>query len=203
MLAQLELVYRLEERLPLDAGATSSPVERWAVSVLVRGAADSDVREIGYAHVLVFTLEAGRDIGELTDPASGTWIDVETRPDALRSPADAGGDPAPPGHVLLLDRLWLAPAHRGSGLGPIVAAAAIGRLGRGCHLAACYPAPFEADSGPPENRARAVDALGRVWSKVGFRPWRDGVWMLDLTATDMQATLAGLVAARSRVDPGP
>lgn len=194
---QLELVYRLEERIPLDAGAPPSPVERWAVSVLLHGA-DSDVREIGYAHLLVFTLEAGQDIGELTDQASGTWIDVETRPDALRPPAEAGADPAPPGHVLLLDRLWLDPDHRGSGLGPIVAAAAIGRLGRGCHLAACYPAPFEAAPGPPEDRARAVDALGRVWSKVGFRHWRDGVWMLDLTSTDMQATLAGLVAARSR-----
>ncbi|MDQ1568786.1 MAG: hypothetical protein QOF96_3666, partial [Actinomycetota bacterium] len=67
------------------------------------------------------------------------------------------------------------------------------RLGRGCHLAACYPAPFEETSDEPADRARAVEALGRVWSKVGFRHWRDGVWMLDLTTTDMQATLARLV----------
>ena len=201
---QLELVYGLEERIPLDAGAPSGHVERWTVSVLLGRTPDGDDRiEIGYAHVLVFNLEPGRDIRDLADEASGTWIDVDTLPATPGPPADLAEDPAPAGHILLLDRLWLDPEHRGSGLAPIVAAAAIGRLGRGCHLAACYPAPFEAASGEPEDRARAVDALGRVWSKVGFRHWRDGVWMLDLTATDMKAILAELVAARSRVDPSP
>jgi hypothetical protein len=185
--AQLELVYRLEERIPLDVGASSRPVERWVVSVLLDGAV-----EIGYAHILVFRLEPGRDIGELADTASGTWIEAETRAEGTERA----------GHVLLLDRIWLEPDHRGEDLGAIVAAAAIGRLARGCHLAACYPAPFEADSGRPEDEARAVEALGRVWSKVGFRHWRDGVWMLDLTSHDMDATLAKLVAARAqRVDP--
>ena len=159
--------------------------------------------EIGYAHVLVFTLEPGRDISELADVASGTWIDVEPRPDAPPLSADLGDASGRTGHILLLDRVWLDPDRRGRGLGPIVAAAAIARLGRGCHLAACFPAPFEGASGQPDDQARAVEALGRVWSKVGFRHWRDGVWMLDLSTDDMQATLAELVAARSRVDSGP
>ena len=203
MPGELVLTYRLEERIPLGAGAPSRPVERWTVSVVLDRSA-SDVREeIGYAHVLVFTLEPGRDIGELADRVSGTWIDVETRTDAPRLPADLVGDPARRNHIVLLDRVWLHPDHRGHGLGPIVAAAAIGRLGRGCHLAACYPAPFEAASRRPEDRPRAVEALGRVWAKVGFRHWRDGVWMLDLSAEDMQATLAELIAARSGIDAGP
>src|SRR5205823_332409 len=121
--AELVLTYRLEERIPLDVGVPSPHIERWLVSVLERRTGGDDRVEIGYAHVLVFTLEPGRDISELADVASGTWIDVE--------------------------------------------------------------------------------ALGRVWSKVGFRHWRDGVWMLDLSTDDMQATLAELVAARSRVDSGP
>jgi GNAT superfamily N-acetyltransferase len=195
---ELELVYRLEERIPLDGGAPSRHVERWAVSVLLDRPASGDLRaEIGYAHVLVFTLEPGRDIREFADRASGTWIDVEARADAPRSPADPDHDPERTGHIVLLDRVWLEPDHRGRGLGPIVAAAALARLGRGCHLAACYPAPFEGAARRPEDQARAVVALGRVWSKVGFRHWRDGVWMLDLTANDMHATLAELVAARS------
>ena len=179
--AELVLTYRLEERIPLDVGVPSPHIERWLVSVLERRTGGDDRVEIGYAHVLVFTLEPGRDISELADVASGTWIDVEPR----------------------LDRVWLDPDRRGRGLGPIVAAAAIARLGRGCHLAACFPAPFEGASGQPDDQARAVEALGRVWSKVGFRHWRDGVWMLDLSTDDMQATLAELVAARSRVDSGP
>lgn len=203
MPGELVLAYRLEERIPLDVGAPPRHVERWAVSVLLdRSAAGDDRVEIGYVHVLVFTLEPGLDIGDLADRASGTWIDVDTRAGAPPVPADPGDDPGRAGHILLLDRVWLDPDHRGCGLGPIVAAAVIGRLGRGCHLAACYPAPFEAASGQPEDRARAVEALGRVWSKVGFRHWRDGVWMLDLTTNDMQATLADLIEARSRAGPG-
>jgi len=192
------LTYRLEERILLDVGGPSPHIEQWAVSVLLEPPAGGDHRvEIGDAHVLVFTLEPGRDIGELADVASGTWINVDTRLDAPRLPADLGHVPGGTGHILLLDRVRLDPDHRGRGLGPIVAAAAIARLGRGCHLAACYPAPFERTSSRPEDRARAVEALGRVWSKVGFRHWRDGVWMLDLSANDIQATLAELVAARS------
>lgn len=194
MSGELVLTYRLEERIPLATAPPSRPVERWTVSVLLdRTAAGAVPVEIGYAHVLVFSLEPGRDIGELADHASGTWIDVETRADASPAPAGLGDDPGRTGHILLLDRVWLDPDHRGRGLGSVVAAAAIGRLGRGCHLAACYPAPFEETSDAPADRARAVEALGRVWSKVGFRHWRDGVWMLDLTTTDMQETLARLV----------
>jgi GNAT superfamily N-acetyltransferase len=201
---ELVLAYRLDERIPLVRGTASRHVERWTVSVLLDRSAGRDPQlEIGYAHVLVFTLEPGRDIGDLVDPASGTWIDVERRPGAAGLPADPGVAPGRNGHVLLLDRVWVDPDHRHRGLGPIVAAAVIGRLGRGCHLAACYPAPFEAGSDQPEDRARRVEALGRVWSKVGFRHWRDGVWMLDLSTTDMEATLADLVAARQDGQASP
>jgi GNAT superfamily N-acetyltransferase len=199
---ELVLTYRLEERILLEAGGPSPHIERWTVSVLLDRAPDGDDGvEIGYAHVLVFTLDPGTDIGKLADRASGTWIDVETRPNAPRLPADLGGGSESTGHIMLLDRVWLDPDHRGRGLGPVVAAAAIARLGRGCHLAACYPAPFDGTSRQSEDQDRAVEALGRVWSKVGFRHWRDGVWMLDLSAHDIQATLAELVAARFGAQP--
>lgn len=199
---ELILTYRLEERIPLEAGASLPHIERWTVSLLLDHPAPGDDRvEIGYAHILVFTVEPGTDIGKLADRASGTWIDVETRPSASRLPADLVSGSENASHILLLDRVWLDPDHRGRGLGPIAAAAAIARLGRGCHLAACYPAPFEGASRQPEDQARAVEALGRVWSKVGFRHWRDGVWMLDLSTHDMQATLTELAATRFGAEP--
>jgi hypothetical protein len=116
---ELELVYRLEERIPLDGGAPSRHVERWAVSVLLDRPASGDLRaEIGYAHVLVFTLEPGRDIREFADRASGTWIDVEARADAPRSPADPDHDPERTGHIVLLDRVWLDPDQPRRWAGP-------------------------------------------------------------------------------------
>jgi hypothetical protein len=200
--AELLLRYRLEDRIALDGGTGCPHIERWTVSVLERTAGGADPVEIGYAHVLVFTLEPGDDIGDLADLASGSWTEAGARPAASPLPAGLAGAPGGTSHILLLDRVWLDPEHRGGGLGPVVAAAAMARLGRGCHLAACYPAPFEGPSRPPADQARAVEALGRVWSKVGFRHWRDGVWMLDLTTNDLQATLTGLLTARSAVGAG-
>jgi GNAT superfamily N-acetyltransferase len=200
---ELLLAYRLDEGIPLDVADSYRHVERWMVSVSLRRSPGDDAVEIGYAHVLVFNLEPGMDIGDLAERVSGTWIDVATRADAPRVPGDALDAAEPTGHVMLLDRVWLDPSHRGTGLGPIVAAAVIERLARGCRLAACYPAPFEVTSAGAEDRARSVEALGRVWSKVGFRHWRDGVWMLDLDTSDVHATLAELVAARSRLDSRP
>jgi hypothetical protein len=91
-----------------------------------------------------------------------------------------------------LERLWIEPAYRGNGLGPIVAAFAILRLGRGCRLAACYPAPLET-SQISEDRDHSIEALGRIWAKVGFTPWNDGVWMLDLEAADVHDALERLL----------
>jgi hypothetical protein len=113
---------------------------------------------------------------DLADEATGEWVE-RTWPRAHDAETDASS-------VLVLDRLWIDPEWRGNGLGPIVAACAIARLGRGCRLVACYPAPYESvpsESAPlPEDRDRSVEALSRIWAKVGFTPWSDGVWMLDL-----------------------
>lgn len=182
---EIALEYRLEENLTLHPPTGYHRVERWAVSVVAVGRpADEPRVEIGSANVIVFNLAPGADIRDLADRASGTWIDP-----------DDGGQ-RPESHVLLLDRVWLRPASRGQGLGPIIAAAAIERLGRGCHLATCYPAPFEDVDEAPEEREQAVEALGRIWAKVGFTRWNGGVWMLDLRANDVHATLAALLADR-------
>lgn len=187
--ATLLLEYRLDERIELSRPAPYRHVERWDVSVLLDSSSSGDGRvEIGDAHVIVFNLEPGQDIGDLADPASGTWVDADDH---------AGGrDPGPSTHVLVLDRVWLREEHRGHGLGPIIAAAVIDRLGRGCHLAACFPAPFEAP-GTDDERDHSIDALGRLWAKAGFRHWRDGVWMLNPQEDDIHAVLLDLLDARA------
>ena len=199
----LAFEYCLTDRLPLDALALYRHVEQWQITVFREGPTPGESRvDIGYAQVLVFNLEPGVDIGDLADRASGTWVDIDIRGTRPRSPVNRIEEGEPDTHVLLLDRIWIQPDHRGSGLGPIVAAAVISRLGRGCDLAACYPAPFEETaSRRPGDRVSAVAALGRVWAKVGFRHWRDGVWMVDLRAHDMNATLLDLLADRSRAAP--
>jgi GNAT superfamily N-acetyltransferase len=193
----LALEYRLDERIALTASQPYRHVERWEVAVRDTSASpDRPPVEIGYAHVLVFNLEPGDDIRDYTDRTSGTWVDNDGTVGRERSagepPVDNGSRPS---HVLVLDRVWLHPEARGHGLGPIVAAAVIERLGRGCDVAACYPAPFETPAQRSEDRDLAIEALGRLWSKVGFTHWRDGVWMLDLSAGDRHAALAKLLGS--------
>jgi hypothetical protein len=182
---ELVFSYRLDEWIPLDR-VVSQNLERWVVSVCVAPGIPGDRRsEIGSANVIIITLAAGEDVRDFTDPVTGTWIDH-----------DSGADEKPPTHLLVLDRVWLHADYRGDGLGPIIAAAVIERLGRGCSLVACYPAPFEGRC-EPDDRAGSVEALGRIWAKAGFQPWSDGVWMLDPQQEGGRGALARLVAERS------
>lgn len=177
--------YRLEDEVSLERFVQRN-LERWTVSVSVQGPGTSQERsEIASAHVLIVNLEPGRDVRDFTDRASGAWLDL-----------DSTSRVQPESRVLVLDRVWLRPDHRGEGLGPIIAAAVIDRLGRGCDLAACYPAPLEA-GGKGLARDASIEALGRIWSQVGFRHWSDGVWMLDLNRHGTRAALAALIAQRA------
>jgi GNAT superfamily N-acetyltransferase len=190
------LEYRLEEPVSLIDAPAFGHIERWTVAVLVDhlDAAD-ERRNIGYARVIVLNLEAGVTLADLADPASGDWVEIsalETRTDTAAGIARDDESESEETSLLVLDRLWIEPDYRGNGLGPIVAACAILRLGRGCRLAACYPAPFET-SRASEDRDRSIEALGRIWAKVGFTPWNDGVWMLDLRTTDLRDALERLL----------
>ena len=185
------LDYRFLEPIHPDTAAGRRGVERWDVRVLTE--IDGSHLEIGSAQVLVLNLPVGSDVGDLVDRAAGTWRDGASVPDTT----DQSGDDHDPtlSHVLVLDRVWLQPAHRGRGLGPVVAGAIIERLGRGCHLAACFPAPFEGVPQSADDRARSVAALGAIWARVGFRPIGGGVWMIDLLTVDVHRHLEASLAA--------
>ncbi len=181
---RLLLDFRCGDEVVLGVAAWERHVERWVVTVTA-----DDGAAVGYAHVIILNLGGGLEVADLTDPATGTW-----REPVARSGAGAGAGAVLGEHVLVLDRVFIEPAQRGSHLGPLVAALAIGRLRRGCAIAVCFPAPFD---GPRSDAHRddAIAALGRIWETVGFRPRPDGVWVLDLSddtlrrATDRLARL--------------
>jgi GNAT superfamily N-acetyltransferase len=192
-LTGIVLDYGFEEPVSLVDAPAFGHIERWTVSVRVDhpNAADGP-RNIGYARLIVLNLEAGVSLADLADSESGDWVEVGRAEGQVGVGVERGDDSESAGtSVLVLHRLWIEPAYRGNGLGPIVAASAILRLGRGCRLAACYPAPFETSQA--EDRDRSVEALGRIWAKVGFKPWNDGVWMLDLHTTDVRDALERLL----------
>lgn len=89
-----------------------------------------------------------------------------------------------PVQVGALDRLGdhVPPQTPGQGkLGLLVKAMTIRVLGRGCAFAVSYPAPFEGDLCDAARR-HVITRLGRHWGRVGFKHFKDGVWILDLAA---------------------
>src|SRR5580693_6562919 len=157
---RLVFEYRLSEDVALTGETWSRHIERWNVTVAGEGG-----ERVGYAQVIILNLDGDVGVSDLTDEASGEWrepVAVLAR-QLRRLPVDpSAGAGALGDHVLVLDRVFIEPGARGRGLGPIVAALVIGRLRRGCHVAVCFPAPFD---GPrrEEDRESSIAALGRIW----------------------------------------
>lgn len=107
--------------------------------------------------------------------------------------------------LLIMDRVNVWPAWRGRRLGPLLAGAMVNRVGVGCRAVACFPAPIEEEDVATEaKRAAAQARLRRIWQQVGFRPWRDGVHVLDPgqgTWEEAYATLLETAGAPAEVRP--
>ena len=195
--SRLTFDYRLSEDVALAGEAWAHHIERWNVTV-----AGESGTPVGYVHVIILNLDGDVEVADLADATSGEWRepvvhDLARRTVGTRGPVGINPSVGVLGaHVLVLDRVFIEPEFRGSGLGPIVAALVLGRLQRGCHFAVCFPAPFDGPRGE-EERDRSVVALGRVWATVGFRARPDGVWVLDLQDDTLR------LATERLLDPGP
>lgn len=87
----------------------------------------------------------------------------------------------PTGDLLIMDRAHLEPEWRGFGLGALAAAEAIRRLADGCCAVACEPAPTDRDFADGDDAAfdHARGKIAAVWESVGFRPFQNGIYLLD------------------------
>jgi GNAT superfamily N-acetyltransferase len=169
-------------------------VRQWSISVIYyRIGADDETGEevIGNARASTLSLDdtyVSRGVGvlEALDAVSGEleslseiYDDDEGWWSEDLGLADAG--PA----ALLVETIELKNEYRGHGLGPVVLTGIIDRLGAGCSFVALEPQPI---GDPHSGRSvdEAVRALERCWQAVGFEPFRNGVWTLDLSTTTFQ-----------------
>ena len=127
---------------------------------------NADHARIGVAEALDAVSAELEHLSTVYDAEIGTWSeDLEL--------ATFGGA------ALLVETMELKPGFRGLGLGPAVLAGIVERLGSGCAFAALEPSPFgELLDG--KSYDEATRALERLWQAVGFEPYRDGVWVVDL-----------------------
>lgn len=113
------------------------------------------------------------------DPSTGSLADeLEERIEPMHD------------QMLILNSVTLAPEWRGFGVGALLAGVALQTLAPGARLAVTYPAPVD-DAEGADRRAATVK-LGRVWQQLGFEPFRDGVWVLDLALVSLDQGVATL-----------
>ena len=90
--------------------------------------------------------------------------------------------------LVIMDRVSIDREWRGQRFGPFLAARALRHLSGDDAIAVCYPSPFELPIDHPD-RGRERARLGRIWEHLGFRHYRDGVFVCDPTAGELDSAL--------------
>ncbi|QKW65490.1 hypothetical protein HUT15_35875 [Streptomyces sp. NA03103] len=110
---------------------------------------------------------------------------IDPATDDLRDDLDKFTEPIEPA-LLFLTRAQVQPFWQKHGLGPVLAARAIRTLRPGCRGIAYHPASFTASPDDPddeEGQPVAITARLKAWERIGFRHYRNGVFVLNLGTT--------------------
>lgn len=114
----------------------------------------------------------------LLDPETGSFTDeVSERLEYIGSA------------LLVMDRVTLDPSWRGHGLGSVLASEAITRLMAGCRAIACSPGLTDLSSRRLKDKAEWDHLNAKVaqgWERLGFRPYRDNVYLLSPASQDLE-----------------
>lgn len=174
--------------------ASTRGLQRWAVEALPADGAEP----IGTISVLSVDLRECEDPWDALDSSNDdiahigdVVFDVNTGQlaEGLASRLHDTGD-----RVLVLDRVELVPAWQGKGVAALLIAETLELMRTGCRAALCLPGPL--DRGAEEDYEagydEAVRRMTKVWSRVGFRPFAEGVWLLEPRLGTLDETLASL-----------
>ncbi|OEJ23206.1 hypothetical protein AS594_00415 [Streptomyces agglomeratus] len=104
--------------------------------------------------------------------------------------------------MLILTHARLEKPWQGFGLGALLTARAIDRLSPDCRGTACFPAPINGGPSDPddqETRPLAIATLAKVWEKIGFRHYRDGVFVVDLGSVTLGEAITALTDSVSKL----
>ncbi|MER7932979.1 MULTISPECIES: hypothetical protein [unclassified Streptomyces] len=114
----------------------------------------------------------------LLDPATGSFTDeVSERLEYVGSA------------LLVMNRVTLDPPWRGHGLAAVLACEAITRLMSGCRAIVCSPGITDLSSDRLTDKAEWDRVNARIasgWENLGFRLYRDNVYLLSPTSQDLE-----------------
>ncbi|MFJ1652649.1 hypothetical protein ACIOC2_14780 [Streptomyces sp. NPDC088337] len=91
--------------------------------------------------------------------------------------------------LLVMDRVTLDPPWRGHGLAAVLACEAITRLMAGCRAIACSPGITDLRNHRLTDKAewdRVNARIAQGWERLGFRPYRDNVYLLSPASQDLE-----------------
>ncbi|AJE81596.1 hypothetical protein SLNWT_1220 [Streptomyces albus] len=97
--------------------------------------------------------------------------------------------------LLVMDRVTLDPAWRGYGLAAVLGSEVIHRLMAGCRAIACSPGVSDLRSQELRDRTewdRVNAKIARGWESLGFRLYRDNVYLLSPTSQDLEEQRSNL-----------
>jgi len=106
--------------------------------------------------------------------------------DDLREQIEGHGD-----GLIIVPEAHVTEPWRGVNLGLIAIGLSLQHLSRGCALAALHP--MEPRLEGAQARSQAHQRLGTHWSRLGFRPFRDQIFVLDLARNDLDEHLRALL----------
>jgi GNAT superfamily N-acetyltransferase len=91
--------------------------------------------------------------------------------------------------LLVMDRVTLDPAWRGQGLAAVLGCEVIHRLMLGCRAIACSPGVTDLSSQRLTDRSewdRVNAKIAQGWESLGFRLYRDNVYLLSPASQDLE-----------------
>ncbi|MER6367120.1 hypothetical protein ABT255_01865 [Streptomyces mirabilis] len=91
--------------------------------------------------------------------------------------------------LLVMDRVTLDPQWRGHGLAAVLGIEAIHRLMPGCRAIACSPGITDLRSQRLTDRSewdRVNAKIAQGWERIGFRLYRDNVYLLSPASQDLE-----------------
>ncbi|MFF8447732.1 hypothetical protein ACF06Q_08525 [Streptomyces leeuwenhoekii] len=91
--------------------------------------------------------------------------------------------------LLVMDRVTLEKQWRGHGLGAALAVEAVHRLMPGCRAVACSPGVTDLRSSRLRDRTewdRVSVKIARGWERIEFRLYRDNVYLLSPTSSELE-----------------
>lgn len=177
----------------LGAGDAGRGLDRWTVTAVVA----SSPLPVGEVDVIGIDLHTCLDPWEALDSSNAdiahigdVLFDMNT---GQLQEEIASRFPPVGRRLLVLDRIELQPEWQGRNVGALIAAEGLDHLRAGARLAVCLPGPLDRPPGvPDEEYRRAGSRISGLWSQLGFRPFREGVWTLDPASTGLDDALARL-----------